>query len=210
MVDLGFFARVRGFRALPRVARAHAGLALLSLMSACGGRAPTAPPVPQRAAVSEPDLERSFPVHQRGGQKIVAEVGEAGGTLELDNGARLDIPKGALSEPVTLTFAAGARTTAFSNREYERALGPTLEIAPALVLGTPLSVSVPLAELPEGFAPDDLALGVEVAADLQRLGAQGTQTRWDYMDATTQHGRMAASLTRLSGMRVQFIVSKSQ
>lgn len=203
MIDLGFFAHARGTRALLQ-------LACLSLMSACGARAPTAKPVSRQPAPAEAELPRSFPVHQRGGQKIVAEVGEAGGTLELDNGARLDIPAGALTDDVTLTFAAGARTTAFSNREYERTLGPTLEIAPALVPGTALSVSIPLAQLPEGFAADDVALGVEVPADLQRLGGQGTQTRWDYMDATTDHGRAAATLSRLSGMRVQFIVSKSQ
>ncbi|MET0344067.1 MAG: hypothetical protein ABW252_23840 [Polyangiales bacterium] len=158
--------------------------------------------------MAAPEPPRSFPVHKRGGLKIVAEVGEAGGTLELDNGARLDIPPGALAEPVMLTFAEGARTTAFSNREHERPLGPTLEIAPALVPGTPLSVSVPLAQIPEGFTAADLALGVEVTASLQRLGGQGTQTRWDYMGASSEHGRAAAALSRLSGMRVQFIVSK--
>jgi len=184
-------------------------LACLSLMSACGGSAPTvAPHAPTE--LSQSAAKHSFPVHQRGTDKIVVEVGAAGGVLELDNGARLDIPEGALSEALTLTFAEGARTTAFSNQDFERALGPTLEIAPELSLAAPVSVSIPLAQLPEGFAPKDLALGVEVMATQQRaVGGQGTQTRWDYTTATSEHGRAQAQLTRLSGLRVQFIVSKS-
>ena len=148
-------------------------------------------------------------MYKRGSDKIVVEVGEAGGVLELDNGAKLDIPAGALDEDVTLTFAAGARTTAFANRDFERAVGPTLEIAPELAPSAPLTVSIPLTQLPEGFAADDLALGVEVIGNQQRLGGQGTQTRWDYAPAASEHGRAQARLTKLSGLRVQFVVSKN-
>ena len=184
-------------------------LACLSLMSACGGSAPT--PAPRTPVeVAQPPVPRAFPVYKRGSDKIVVEVGEAGGVLELDNGAKLDIPAGALAEDVMLTFAEGSRTTAFSNREFERALGPTLEIAPELTPSAPLTVSIPLARLPEGFSADDLALGVEVRGTQQRpVGGQGTQTRWDYTHASSEHGRAAAQLTRLSGLRVQFIMSKS-
>ena len=183
-------------------------LACLSLVSACGGSAPT--PAPRTPVeVAQPPVARAFPVYKRGSDKIVVEVSEAGGVLELDNGAKLDIPAGALAEEVTLTFAAGARTTAFSNRDFERAVGPTLEIAPQLTLAAPLTVSIPLTQLPEGFAADDLALGIEVLGDQQRLGGQGTQTRWDYTAASSEHGRAQARLSNLSGLRVQFLVSKN-
>jgi len=180
-------------------------IALVSLVSACGASA--APPAPPTtAAVVAPR-----PVHQRGGEKLIVRVGRAGGTLELDNGARLDIPAGALDEDVELTFADGTRTTAFANRDFERPLGPTLEIAPELALAGPVRLSIPLRNLPEGFGETDLALGVEATASLQRaVGGGGTQTRWDYLAAAPASGRAQAELSRLNGLRVQFIVSKSE
>src|SRR4051794_24619344 len=126
----------------------------LLVLSACGGT--TASPAPKTAPTTmAAQPERSIPVHKRGAQKLIVEVGSAGGTLELDNGARLEIPAGALSESVEITFAAGARTTAFSNKEHERPIGPTLEIAPELELSSPVKVSVPALQLPEGFAEND-------------------------------------------------------
>jgi hypothetical protein len=151
------------------------------------------------------------PVHKRGGDKLIAEVGTAGGTLELDNGARLEIPKGALNEPIEITFSRGGHTTAFSNHEWERPLGPTLEIAPPLPLGTPVKVSVPMAQLPEGFSEDDLALGLEVVADEQRaVQMHGVQTRWDYLPAQNASGRATAQLDSVPGYRLQFVVSKGE
>jgi hypothetical protein len=181
-------------------------IALVSLVSACGGGAPPAPPVvPTASRVVE------LPVKKRGDQKLIARVGHAGGTLELDNGARLDIPAGALSDEVELTFAEGTRTTAFANRDHERPLGPTLEMTPELPLASPIRVSIPLRDLPEGFDERDVALGVEQVASLQRaVGGGGTQTRWDYVPATSTGGRAAAELSQLNGLRVQFVVSKSE
>ena len=183
----------------------------LVLAVACGGSTATKPP-PQRApqAAVEPTIPSS-PVHKRGGDKLIVEVGRAGGTLELDNGARLEIPQGALSAPVEITFSRGGHTTAFSNHEWERPLGPTLEIAPALPLGTPVKVSVPLAQMPDGFSESDLALGLEVVSDEQRaVQMTGTQTRWDYLPAATASGRATAQLDSVPGYRLQFVVSKSE
>jgi hypothetical protein len=150
-------------------------------------------------------------VHKRGGDKLIVEVGNAGGTLELDNGARLEIPQGALSEPVEITFGRGGHTTAFSNHEWERPLGPTLTLTPTLALGSPVKVSVPLSTLPEGFSESDLALGLEVMSDNQRaVQMTGTQTRWDYLPASTASGRATAQLDALPGYRLQFVVSKSE
>jgi hypothetical protein len=150
-------------------------------------------------------------VHKRGSDKLIVEVGNAGGTLELDNGARLEIPQGALSEPVEITFGRGGHTTAFSNHEWERPLGPTLTLTPAIALGSPMKVSVPLATLPEGFSESDLALGLEVVSDSQRaVQMTGTQTRWDYLPASTASGRATAQLDAVPGYRLQFVVSKSE
>jgi hypothetical protein len=148
-------------------------------------------------------------VHKRGSKKLIAEVGPPGGTLELDNGARLTIPSGALSETVEFTFSEGARTTAFANHEYERAIGPTLEIAPGAALSSPVQVSVPISTLPEGFREEHLTLGLEVPSQAQRLESQNVQTRWDYLPASSQSGRAVASLTEVPGFRVQFLVSKN-
>ena len=180
-------------------------IALVGLVSACGGGAPPPPPVvPVAPKVVE------LPVKKRGDQKLIAKVGHAGGTLELDNGARLDIPSGALPDEVELTFAEGTRTTAFANREDERPIGPTLEMTPEVPLASPIRVSIPLGLLPDGFGEKDVALGVEQVASLQRVGGAGTQTRWDYVPATSTGGRAVAELSQLSGLRVQFIVSKSE
>lgn len=148
-------------------------------------------------------------VHKRGSKKLIAEIGPPGGTLELDNGARLTIPSGALSETVEFTFSEGARTTAFANHEYERAIGPTLEIAPGAALSSPVQVSVPLSTLPEGFREEHLTLGLEVPSQAQRLESQNVQTRWDYLPAASQSGRAVASLSEVPGFRVQFLVSKN-
>src|SRR5262245_59321116 len=120
-------------------------IALVSLVSACGASAPPPPPPVTIAAEVTPR-----PVRKRGGDTLIARVGRAGGPLELDNGARLDIPAGALDEEVEVTFADGTRTTAFANRDFERPLGPTLEIAPELTLTGPVRVSIPLRDMPEG------------------------------------------------------------
>jgi hypothetical protein len=182
----------------------------VALLSACGGSAASAPP-PEAAptAVVAPP-ERSHPVHKRGGQKLIVEVGAAGGTLELDNGARLEIPAGALDSTVQITFSEGARTTAFSNREYERPLGPTIEIAPELELRQPVKVSIPALRFPEGFGPGDVALGLELLGAQRAVEMHGVQTRWDYFPATVQAGRAVAELPQVPGFRLQFIVSKSE
>jgi hypothetical protein len=182
------------------------------VFAACGG---SSSPAPQNAGSygSEESSggggEVTSEVHKRGSKKLIAEIGPPGGTLELDNGARLTIPQGALSETVEFTFSEGSRTTAFSNHEYEHAIGPTLEIAPGAALSSPVQVSVPISTLPEGFREEHLTLGLEVPSQTQRLESQNVQTRWDYLPAESKSGRAVASLTEVPGFRVQFLVSKN-
>jgi hypothetical protein len=184
------------------------GLLLVGCASAAPKAAPTTPLPPEAAEESRSSLAA---VHERGGEKLTVDVGDEGGTLELDNGARLEIPRGALTEVTEVTFSRGTKTTAFSNHEWERPLGPTLEVSPGVPLGTPVRISVPVSNLPEGFSPEDLALGLEVAADQQR-GAEmtGTVTHWSYIPATSTSGRFVAELDQLPGYRLQFVVSKSE
>lgn len=182
----------------------------LALMAACAGTTRQQPSNASIASVAPDDVPRGE-VHKRGAKKLIVAVGPGGGTLELANGARLTIPSGALSEPVEITFSEGARTTAFSNHEYERPFGPVVEIAPEIALNVPVQVSVPLGPLPEGFSETDLALGLEVMASNQRaVPGQATNTRWDYLTASNKSGRAVAELSSVPGYRVQFLVSKSE
>lgn len=183
------------------------GMALMALAATgCAGAEATAAP-PQVATAPPPPP--AMPVRERGNDKLITEVGPAGGILELGDGARVDIPKGAFSEPVSVTFAKGQHTTAFDNREYEKTLGRTLELAPAVEARAPIVVSIPLASLPEGYEAADLTLATEVLAERQRdYQEHATQTRWDYMQAQHQDGRAQASLTYVPGMRLQFLVSR--
>jgi hypothetical protein len=181
----------------------------LALLTACAGTTRQQQSSTPLASVDPDDVPRGE-VHKRGASKLIAVVGPSGGTLELANGARLSIPSGALSEAVEITFSEGNHTTAFSNHEYERPIGPTVEIAPEISLGAPVEVSVPMGMLPEGFTPENLTLGLEVLASNQRaVPGQATNTRWDYLEATNKGGRAAASLSSIPGYRVQFVVSKN-
>lgn len=177
------------------------------LLCACG--ASQAKPSSSPVTKDEPREAPLGPVHEKGKDKLIATVGQDGGTLELGNGGRLEIPPGALAEPIEITLAAGGKTTAFSNREYERTVGPTLEVAPALQLALPIKVSIPLSRLPDGFEEDDLAMATEVQSDNQRaIEMTGTQTRWDYNPARSSDGRITGELSAIPGMRVQFVVSR--
>jgi len=183
----------------------------LMLVSACGGSAPTNTTANTTPSEVETKPASVAEVHKRGNEKLVVVVGQPGGTLELDNGARLAIPAGALSEPVEVTFAVGARTTAFSNHDYERPIGPPLDVVVDGMLGASVEVSIAIPKLPDGFTEKDVALGIEVPSSTQRaVQGQGTSTRWDYLTASaSSSGRAVASLQQVPGYRVQFVVSKS-
>ena len=182
---------------------------LVSAVLVCGCAKSPPPAKAPVAAAPPPPREQVSPVHERGSDKLIVSVGRAGGTLELRNGGRVEFPRDALSEPIQVTFSEGGMTTAFSNHEYESAIGPTLELAPQMALGAPITISIPLARLPEGFDEEDLAMATEVLSDEQRaLDMTGVQTRWDYMPARSDNGRVTGELSQVPGMRVQFVVSR--
>lgn len=179
------------------------------LLGAAGCAGTTRAPVSRRAEPTAESDEVHSPVHKRGSDKVTSAIGSAGGTLRLGNGALLDIPEGALEGTVQITFSEGTHTTAFANHEYERPVGPTLEVGPPLNLRRPFVVSVPLPEFPEGFEAKDLTLATEVMSDTQRaVPMQGTQTRWDYSPATSTAGRARAEVPQVPGFRMQFVVSR--
>jgi hypothetical protein len=186
-------------------------MALMALTLAflgCGGAPP--PPVAQEPTPPPAPAAGSTEVHARGGRQVTATVGRAGGTLEIDTGARLTIPPGALSEAREITFGHGADTTIFSNREGIRPLSGTLSVSPPLTTapGKSLTLSIRHRGLPDGYSPEDLALAVESAGERRALGMGENQTRWENFPAVQAGDRLEGELTELPGMRLAFIVSR--
>jgi len=137
-------------------------------------------------------------------------VGRAGGTLSLTNGARLEIPAGALDELTEVTLSHGAEGQAFGDREAQRALGPMLNIEPPLYSdGVAFVVSIPEQPIPNGWSTEDLAFAMEEVSDEQRaIDVLGTVTRWQFYNTNVEGGRIRASTTGLHGHRVQFGVAR--
>ena len=153
-------------------------------------------------------------VHERGDDSVTATVGPAGGTLELSNGAKLEIPQGALGDQVDVIFGVGSRTQAFANREYERTIGPTLIIQPSMVMqpGKRATLSAPLSSIPQPFTEEDVALATEEVDeyDPQSDVRNTVQTVWQYNAASVQGGRLVAELQEIPGFRVQFLLSQDE
>jgi hypothetical protein len=152
-------------------------------------------------------MHRPVPVHARGEQEVRARVGRAGGTLELANGVRLEIAEGALEGDIDIVFRTAPAAREAWDDETKRALGPSLEITPAIRSnGRPFRLSCPALPMPSGFEPEDLALGVEEEAGSTLGGA--TATRWQMWPARIEGNRFVADLPAISGQRVQFGVSR--
>lgn len=193
-----------------RVTIANLASALLSVgLIACGGS--------QSAETTGGPLEEeeppppARPVSASGSSEATAAVASAGGTLSLENGARLEIPSGALSEPTEVVLRRGAEGQAFGDGENQRPLGPMLNIEPALFAsdGGSFVVSVPSQTIPSGFEEADLAFAMEEVDDQQRaIDTLGTQTRWQFYPVEVENGRWMARVTGLPGHRVQFGVAR--
>jgi hypothetical protein len=201
-------------RALAALLGAVAGLALAP---ACGGGAASERPatVPPPARPPEPTTPSTAPVgvvHARGELSVTARVGPAGGDLSLANGARLDIPQGALGEVVEVVFAVGEPTSAFRNRDDEKTVGPSLVVSPELVAlgGARFRITLPFVELPAGFESRHAAVALE-RQDEASSGFRGgaTRTTWEHHEATaTTDRKFVTELAQLPGYRVQFLVSR--
>ncbi len=153
------------------------------------------------------------PVRERGGDSVTARLGPPGGTLELANGARIEIPPGTVDGAVEVVLKVAPPTTAFKDEDVQgqRPVGPLVLLTPELWApeGGALVVSIPFSSFPEGYSPGDLFLATEEVGRNQRAFAEDTTvTRWEYQEASVRGDRAVAEVSALSGMRLQFVLSR--
>ncbi|MEQ8461274.1 MAG: hypothetical protein RLO52_42235 [Sandaracinaceae bacterium] len=161
--------------------------------------------------LEEAPPEPAGPVSASGTEEARVTVGEAGGTLSLTNGARLEIPRGALAGDTEVALQVGADGRAFSDAERQRPLGPMINVNPAILAieGTAFTVSIPEQPLPSGFEQSDLAFAMEeVDAEQRAIDTLGTQTRWQFYPVRVENGRFRAEIGGLPGHRLQFGVAR--
>lgn len=183
----------------------------LFALAACGG-SQNAQPTTGGPLTEEPaEAQPRGPVSASGSGEVTAIVGSAGGTLSLSNGARLEIPAGALSRDVEITFHVGADGQAFGDAERQRPLGPMLGITPALAAenGASFVLSIPSVPVPTGFQSDDLAFAMEETDEGARaIDTIATQTRWQFYHVQVDGGRFVARTQGFPGHRVRFGVAR--
>lgn len=186
-------------------------LAVLAV-AGCGGSEPDPLFTPENTGGGE--ASTVGPVHERGDTSVQATVGPAGAVLELSNGAKLEIPAGALGDEVDVIFGLGRQTQAFSNRPNERTLGPTLIVQPALIAqpGERIEVSAPVGMIPQPFTEEDVTLATENIDEMDPMSdvRDTVQTIWQYGNASVEGGRLVAEVQQLPGMRVQFLLSRNE
>ena len=184
--------------------------AAVASLVACGGSQAESTTGGGLAEAERPPPRPAGPVSATGDSEATATVGRAGGTLSLTNGARLEIPRGALSQPTEVTLSHGAEGQAFGDREAQRPLGPMLNIEPALYSdGPPFVVSIPEQPIPNGWSSEDLAFAMEEISSEQRaIDVLGTVTRWQFYNTSVEGGRIRARTTGLQGQRMQFGVAR--
>ena len=131
---------------------------------------------------SRPNQSPPSPVHLRGDRTAEGEVGPAGGSLSLTNGARLEIPEDALDEEVVIAFSVTSATQAYANRDDIQLVGPSVMAIPPLNAadGAQFTVSVPIPNLPRDLPDEAVQLAVEMTDAHQRVGSSATtQTHWE-------------------------------
>jgi hypothetical protein len=177
---------------------------VLALMVGCGGSQASAPAANTANEVQPgTSLAPRNPVTKRGSGTVSAKLGPSGGTLELDEGPRVDVPAGAVTEGQDFVLKLAQKTTAFFNKESERPLGPTFSFAPDLA--SAIKVSFPLASLPDGWGDPSIAYEI---SDGEILGSEdSTRTKWQYERARVSGGRVMADLPEVTGLRMQFVLS---
>ncbi len=183
---------------------------LVLALAACGGGTSQAHTTTAETDTPPPPPPPPSAAHARGDSSVSARVGRMGGTLELANGARLEIDANAMSDEVELTMRVAEGAHVFDTAEYQTPLGPLVEISPALTptLTRSIHYSVPFTRIPEGYPESDLALAVEEEGSQREHFVSATQTRWQMYPARHVGDRFVADLDELSGHRVQFGVSR--
>ncbi len=146
-------------------------------------------------------------VRKQGSGSVAAVLGPPGGTLELNEGPRVEVPPGAVQGGQEFVLKIAQKTTAFHNKESEKAIGPTFTFAPSVdaPAGRSITVSLPLGALPEGWGEPAIAYEIDEG---EVAGAEdSTRTKWQYENAKVSGGRAVAELPNLAGLRLQFVLS---
>jgi hypothetical protein len=183
---------------------------VLALLIGCGGAQTNAPAANTTNEVREATTGTSGPrnpVSKRGTGSVAATLGPGGGSLELDEGPRVAIPAGAVTDSKDYVLKLAQKTTAFFNKESERPLGPTFSFAPDVAApdGSAIEVSFPLASLPEGWG--DPAIAYEISEGAVVGAEDSTRTKWQYERARHSGGRVVADLPAVTGLRMQFVLT---
>jgi hypothetical protein len=157
----------------------------------------------------------SGPVIKSGSGSVAAVMGPAGGRLDLANGARIEIPAGAIEGAQEIVFKDAPKTTAFKDEDVQgnRPVGPIVLATPELYApeGSFFVISIPFSSMPEGYGPNSLLLAYETPSELQRNFAEDTTvTIWNYEQASIINGRAVGRLPTLPGLRFQFILSRDE
>lgn len=184
--------------------------ALSIIAVGCGGGSQAAAP----SATTANEVRESSdegprnPVNKHGSGRVAALLGPGGGSLELSEGPRVQIPSGALEGGQEFVLKIAPKTTAFANKESERALGPTFSFAPGTNApdGSHIEVSFPLGALPKGWGEPSIAYEVEEGTAIS-YGEDSTRTKWEYERANINGGRVVAQLPGLAGLRMQFVLT---
>jgi hypothetical protein len=184
-------------------------LALSLIALGCGGSQATAPAANTSNEVKEASATGpSTPVSKHGSGSVTALLGSGGGSLELQEGPRVAVPAGAVHGGQEFVLKLAAKTTAFSNKESEKPLGPTFSFAPSVDApsGGSIEVSYPLATVPSGWGDPSIAYEVAEGEEIS-YGEDSTRTKWEYERAQMSGGRVVAKLNGVTGLRMQFVLT---
>jgi hypothetical protein len=170
-------------------------------------RSPGASSSSERSSGGDRNVVPNSAVRKTGSGSVSVLVGPPGGTLELSNGPRIEIPPGALDDGEEFVLKEAPKTTAFLNSEHEKPVGPAFIFSPGVEApeGRVIEVSIPLASYPEGWGEVSIAYEYPVGA---MVGAEDAEhTKWQYENAKLSGGRAVAKLPALNGYRLQFVLT---
>ena len=179
-----------------------ASLTVIAIGEGCGGGA---------AARTEPAPPPDREVNARGDHEASGHFGRLGGSLELANGFRVEIPAGALESEVDLMLIDGAAANVFHPDEGEVAVGPIAQLTPfvAAASGRTFRVSAPAPRVPAGFDEAEVVLGMEEETRGRSFGDAVT-TRWQYHRASGDGTRYTAELAYFGDHRLQFGLTRDE
>ena len=142
-------------------------------------------------------------VSKSGSGSVTATLGPGGGSLELTEGPKIVVPAGVIEGGQDFVLKIAPMTTAFANKESEKALGPTFSFSPPL--DAAVEVSFPLGSMPDGWGDPSIAYEYQAGAELK--GEDSTRTKWQYERAKYTGGRVVATVPQATGMRLQFTLT---